>query len=118
MHMKSGHPMDDEGIETALAEPEEFYRRALQLNAETIKATPGMSFEVVGFTDAIECSGNCRELSARRARIAYDWLLAAGVSPSSLRTPVGHGSDLPVGDNGTDEGRSRNRRVEINPVAD
>ncbi|WP_082647936.1 OmpA family protein [Lysobacter antibioticus] len=118
VRMKSGHPTNNESIEAALAEPEGFYKRALQLNAEAIKGTPQLRFEVLGFTDRIECRENCQELSARRAKMVYDWLLVAGVSSSSLTTPVGHGSNMPIGDNETDEGRSRNRRVEINPTVD
>lgn len=118
VRMKSGHPTDNESIEAALAEPEAFYKRALRLNAEAIRGTPQLRFEVLGFTDRIECRENCQELSARRARMVYDWLLAAGVSSSSLKAPVGRGSNMPIGDNETDEGRSRNRRVEINPTAD
>ena len=39
-------------------------------------------------------------------------LIDAGVPASRIRA-VGHGADEPVADNGTAEGRARNRRVEV-----
>jgi len=39
-------------------------------------------------------------------------LVARGIDPARL-TAVGIGPDRPIADNGTPQGRSRNRRVEI-----
>jgi len=61
-----------------------------------------------GFSDALVESRIARE----RAAAVRDYLVAAGVDPSRIRTtwqPVGDH----VADNGSDSGRSLNRRVEI-----
>jgi OOP family OmpA-OmpF porin len=54
-----------------------------------------------------------RELSVRRAEAVKKYLIQhGGIEPSRLETQ-GHGRDAPVGDNTTEEGRAKNRRVEL-----
>nr|MCU0254512.1 OmpA family protein [Acidobacteriota bacterium] len=52
------------------------------------------------------------ELSAARAGAVVRFLVAHGLAPVRLEA-VGHADTRPLGDNATDEGRQRNRRVEI-----
>jgi chemotaxis protein MotB len=52
------------------------------------------------------------ELSAVRATTVLRLVVDSGVAPGRL-TAIGYGDQRPVGDNGTAEGRSRNRRVAI-----
>jgi outer membrane protein OmpA-like peptidoglycan-associated protein len=52
------------------------------------------------------------ELSLRRALTVRDYLIGQGVPASSIDV-VGHGLSMPIGDNSTVDGRTRNRRVEI-----
>ena len=52
------------------------------------------------------------ELSAARAGAVVRFLTAHGLAPVRLEA-VGHADTRPVGDNTTEEGRRRNRRVEI-----
>jgi hypothetical protein len=51
-------------------------------------------------------------LSERRAQAVVAWLTAHGVAASRL-SAKGMGQTKPVADNGGDEGRSKNRRVEL-----
>jgi outer membrane protein OmpA-like peptidoglycan-associated protein len=51
-------------------------------------------------------------LSEARARAVVAWLTQHGVAASRL-TAKGYGKTVPVADNRTDEGRAKNRRVEI-----
>ncbi len=51
-------------------------------------------------------------LSRSRARSVRQYLLARGIPPARL-SATGYGPDKPIADNATDEGRSRNRRVEF-----
>jgi len=48
----------------------------------------------------------------RRAKAVRDYLIKKGVQPSSMRYR-GKGFSEPIADNGTPEGRERNRRVEF-----
>ena len=51
-------------------------------------------------------------LSVNRAGAARHYLISLGVDPGRIETS-GFGADRPVDTSGTDEGRARNRRVEI-----
>ena len=51
-------------------------------------------------------------LSELRASQVLDYLIKAGISPERLSI-VGYGSSQPLGDNGTADGRSQNRRVDF-----
>ena len=76
---------------------------------------------VSGFTDDRQVrDGNSKfadnwELSARRALTVTRALVAAGVHSSSVFAAA-FGSEQPVSSNADEEGRARNRRVEIAPV--
>ena len=72
---------------------------------------------VVGHTDSIpvQTSNPFRSnqgLSEARAKTIADMLVAAGV-PAGLVISEGKAATEPIADNGTREGRARNRRVEI-----
>ena len=54
-------------------------------------------------------------LSESRARTVADYLAMRGVSEARIRSK-GFGETMPVADNATDEGRAKNRRVEIKIV--
>jgi outer membrane protein OmpA-like peptidoglycan-associated protein len=69
-------------------------------------------FSVEGHTDSIGSESYNTELSAERAEAVKAYLMAQGVPEDRLGT-VGHGEASPVADNSTEEGRQRNRRVEV-----
>ncbi len=69
-------------------------------------------FSVEGHTDSVGSESYNAALSQSRADAVKDYLVARGVSASRLGT-VGHGESAPVADNDTEEGRQRNRRVEL-----
>lgn len=71
---------------------------------------------VEGFTDD-RPSGSVRfpsnwELSSARASAVVRYLVGRDLTPGNLAA-TGYGEFYPVADNGTEEGRSRNRRVDI-----
>jgi len=69
-------------------------------------------FVVVGHTDSQGPEAYNDELGQRRATSVARYLLTKGVDPLRV-TAVSYGERLPVADNGTEEGRRKNRRVEI-----
>lgn len=77
---------------------------------------------VSGFTDDRQVSGSNRQfddnwdLSAQRALTVTRTLIAEGV-PSSSVFAAAFGAEQPVSPNATEDGRARNRRVEIAPIA-
>jgi len=51
-------------------------------------------------------------LSQRRANSVADYLLSQGVAPNKVASE-GKGESEPVADNDTEEGRAKNRRVDL-----
>lgn len=85
---------------------------ALKSLAEAISACSGVMVEVQGFTDNVGSASSNKVLSLLRAKKVADFLTTAGVDASKLKT-TGHGPANPIGDNSTNEGRHKNRRVEL-----
>lgn len=67
---------------------------------------------VEGHTDSVGTAAANKALSEARARSVVDAIVATGISRNRLDA-VGWGQDKPVADNRTDDGRAKNRRVEI-----
>ncbi len=67
---------------------------------------------VEGHTDSQGSVGHNNDLSQRRAQAVRDYLSSRGY-PSANSSAVGYGSQRPVADNKSPEGRANNRRVEI-----
>jgi outer membrane protein OmpA-like peptidoglycan-associated protein len=67
---------------------------------------------VIGHTDNRGTDGFNMRLSRDRAQAVKDRLVAAGVKGSRIATD-GKGPSQPIATNDTDEGRTKNRRVEI-----
>ncbi|MEM8563776.1 MAG: OmpA family protein [Pseudomonadota bacterium] len=68
--------------------------------------------EVVGHTDSTGSDAINYPLSVERAASVGAYLNSRGVIPERMAT-VGVGSNYPIADNGTAQGRALNRRVEI-----
>lgn len=71
-----------------------------------------LRFGVEGHTDNTGTAATNQVLSEARARSVVNAIVAAGVNPNRL-DPIGVGQERPVADNRTEEGRAKNRRVEI-----
>lgn len=87
-------------------------RDLLQLVARVVLAYDPHDVAVEGHTDSIGEDAYNLTLSARRATFIETTLVRAGV-PSARITARGYGPHHPVADNGTADGRARNRRVEV-----
>jgi outer membrane protein OmpA-like peptidoglycan-associated protein len=86
--------------------------RTLSEVAEVVKGYAGRPVRIEGHTDAIASDDYNQKLSERRAEAVRAWLVDHGCEKGRLSTR-GYGKTKPVGDNGTSEGRQRNRRVEV-----
>jgi outer membrane protein OmpA-like peptidoglycan-associated protein len=72
-----------------------------------------LKIEVQGHTDSRGSRALNRQLSQARAEAVMKALVARSVAASRLQAK-GYGPDVPIGDNKTDEGRQKNRRVQFN----
>jgi len=79
-----------------------------------LEKNPNMSVELQGHTDNIGSQEYNMGLSLRRANAVADHLESKGISSDRLTTK-GFGFSKPVALNGTEFGRSLNRRVELHP---
>ena len=80
--------------------------------ARTLKDHPEWKIRIEGFSDNRGSGDANKNFSKERADAVMNWLADHGVDRTRM-TAVGHGAARPIGDNGTDEGRAQNRRVEI-----
>ena len=85
---------------------------ALQPVANIMAADQALKLEVQGHTDNVGNDAYNQTLSESRAKAVATWLTQHGVAADRL-TSKGYGKTKPVADNGTDDGRAKNRRVEI-----
>lgn len=71
-----------------------------------------VNIEVAGHTDNRGSDKYNMKLSQRRAEAVRTYLISKGIAADRL-TAKGYGESQPVADNATDEGRFKNRRVEL-----
>lgn len=86
--------------------------------ADLVDKTKGVNLEViiaVGHTDSVGKDAYNNKLSVSRAEAVKTFLVGKGVEKNRVYTE-GKGSKSPAADNKTAEGRSKNRRVEVEVV--
>ena len=80
--------------------------------AKLMQNNPEWKFRLEGHTDNVGAKASNLALSRQRAAAVAAWLAGQGVDKSRL-SAEGFGDSKPVSDNTTDEGRAKNRRVEL-----
>ena len=68
---------------------------------------------IIGHTDNTGSDAINQPLSVKRATSVSDYLKSCGVKTVQIKSVEGQGSNNPVADNSTAEGRKQNRRVEV-----
>ncbi len=79
---------------------------------DMLKQNPGLKISIEGHTDNVGNAQSNQSLSESRAKSVMNALTSKGISVSRL-TSKGWGATKPVADNGTEDGKAKNRRVEI-----
>jgi outer membrane protein OmpA-like peptidoglycan-associated protein len=80
--------------------------------AQLMKDNPDIKFSVEGHTDSTGGAASNQTLSDARSKAVVDKLVENGIAADRLKS-AGKGQTSPIADNGTDEGRAKNRRVEF-----
>jgi outer membrane protein OmpA-like peptidoglycan-associated protein len=88
----------------------------IQNLAKSLKDNPETNVLIIGHTDNTGSDDYNAKLSERRAEAVKTFAMNQGVAGSRLNTQ-GKGENEPIADNSTEDGRSKNRRVEIVIVA-
>jgi outer membrane protein OmpA-like peptidoglycan-associated protein len=90
-------------------------RPTLDEIAKFLKDNPRQAIHVVGHTDSVGGLDSNQKLSqARAATVVAELAKSYGIAPARMR-PAGLGLLAPVASNATEDGRARNRRVELLP---
>jgi OmpA-OmpF porin, OOP family len=79
---------------------------------ELLNSNVSLKVSIEGHTDNVGSSESNKTLSDARAKSVVSALVTKGISVSRLSS-IGWGQERPVADNRTEEGRTKNRRVEI-----
>jgi len=80
--------------------------------AAILKAYSDLKVSIQGYTDSTGNAEKNTALSKQRADAVQQRLVAAGIAANRITTQ-GFGAANPVADNGTAEGRAKNRRIEV-----
>lgn len=101
------------GIDKSVIKPH--FEPVLNSVAIVLKKFKNNYVKVAGYTSNTGTAAHNLKLSQRRAAAVINYLHQQGVAAARL-VNIGYGEQNPIANNSTPEGRSANRRVEINIV--
>ena len=87
--------------------------KALDRNGMILKENPQLKVEIGGHTDGSGSEKANQAISEKRAQSAKKYLQDKFNIPENRLTVKGYGTTKPIADDKTQEGRSKNRRVEF-----
>jgi outer membrane protein OmpA-like peptidoglycan-associated protein len=87
--------------------------KSLDRNGMLLKDNPRIQVEIAGHADSTGSEGANQAISEKRALSVKKYLQDKYNIPDNRMTIKGYGNSKPVADNNTQEGRSKNRRVEF-----
>ena len=99
-------------FESGQAELKEDAHTSLVEVVDLLQSEPGKKIRIEGHTDSVGDAGANLKLSQRRADSVQSALVGLGVDTSRI-TSVGMGEDFPIASNDDEEGRKKNRRVDV-----
>lgn len=110
-------------FDSGKAELKESSMPVMERVAVILERYAGSTIEIEGHTDTVPINSakfaNNNELSSARALSVFDYLIEnTSLDPADIKHS-GRGEYVPIADNSTEEGRAKNRRVEIriyNPI--
>lgn len=79
---------------------------------QMLETNPSLKISVEGHTDNVGAPISNQILSEHRAKAVLAAIVSQGIDQARL-SAVGHGQIKPIADNKTEEGRAKNRRVEL-----
>ncbi len=82
---------------------------------EVMKLKPTMTIEIGGHTDNTGTAEINMKLSQERADAVRNYLIQKGISATRISSK-GYGDTMPVADNNTEDGKSKNRRTEVTVI--
>jgi outer membrane protein OmpA-like peptidoglycan-associated protein len=85
---------------------------ALDELVDVMQKNAGLQLTIDGYTDSTGSPTLNLALSQKRADAVKKYLVQKGVDAARIKS-VGHGQENPVAENNTEEGRAKNRRVEM-----
>lgn len=77
-----------------------------------LKAAPALKIAIEGHTDNVGAAASNKALSEARAKSVMTAVVAGGVAANRLAA-AGYGAEKPIADNRGEDGRAKNRRVEL-----
>jgi outer membrane protein OmpA-like peptidoglycan-associated protein len=99
-------------FETGKADIKPESQKIIDQIVQMLKDNPTLNISIEGHTDNVGTPQSNQTLSENRARAVMNAIIAKGIDKSRLSSR-GWGQTKPIADNKTEEGRAKNRRVEI-----
>jgi len=99
-------------FETGKADIKPESQKIIDQIVQMMKDNPDLKISVEGHTDNVGTAQSNQTLSENRARTVMNAIIAKGIDKSRLSSK-GWGRTKPVADNSTEEGKAKNRRVEL-----
>ena len=89
---------------------------ALNNIVDFLNKNPKIKIEIGGHTNGLPSTEFCNELSANRAKRVARYIIDHGIEQDRI-TWKGYGKTVPIADNHTRSGRSKNQRVELKIIS-
>jgi len=79
---------------------------------DILKAYPSVQVKLEGYTDNVGDAADNKKLSLARAEATKEIMVTSGIDAGRITT-AGYGEERPIASNDSEEGRAKNRRLEL-----